>query len=62
MGIFTTLLVEALGGAARAGVQSYANGQAPRVPTPGKKKRRCSSCDALRDVERAKDRVAKGKL
>jgi hypothetical protein len=64
MGIFTALLVEALTGAANAGISSYAHGQAPHSPssTDKKKRRGCSSCDALKAVERAKERIARGKL
>lgn len=63
MGLFSQLLVEALSGAAHAGIKSYEQQHgAPAPATPGKKKPRCSSCDALRDVERAKQRISKGKL
>jgi hypothetical protein len=61
MSIFSQLLVEALSGAANAGLKTYQQQHAP-APAPHKKRRNCSSCDALREVERAKARVAKGKL
>jgi len=63
MGLFSTLLVEALSGAANAGLKSYEQQHAPATPsTPGKKKPGCSSCEALKEVERAKHRISKGRL
>jgi hypothetical protein len=62
MSIFTQLLVETLSGAAQAGLKSMQQGGSAPAPTPGKKKPGCSSCEALKEVERAKHRISKGKL
>ncbi len=67
MGPFSQILVRALGESATAGIE-YAQRQregaspAPRQKQKRRRKAKCEPCAALREVDRARDRVAQGKL